>query len=49
MRAHLILESQVEELLELLAPNPAALADMQLDFFGKVKLLDVFSIAAPPD
>ena len=37
VRTHLMIEFRVEELLELHAPNPAALSDMQLDYFGKVK------------
>jgi hypothetical protein len=45
VRTHLMIEFRVEELLELHAPNPAALSDMQLDYFGKVNLLGVFAVA----
>jgi hypothetical protein len=45
LRAHLIIEFHVGELLEALAPNPSALASMELGYFGKVKLLGVLGVA----
>src|SRR5271163_4266025 len=44
VRAHLIVEFHVEELLKLLAPNSAALPSMQLDYFGQVRLLGVLGV-----
>ena len=41
IRAHLVLEFHMDRLIELAAPNAAAVAAMELDFFGRVQLLSV--------